>query len=96
MVIHYTEIVPKSTASPRPHVVEAQVPKDAKHKKILVKFGQHIRAYYSTNDPLGEKKTLRFLLVPTGAEFDGDLDMTYVDTVELFADTLLYHVYVLN
>lgn len=95
-MIQYVELVPTKEAPQRGCTVEVELPIMAKYCKVLVKNNSHIRLYYETPDVTSTKETKRFFLAPTGVECSEIASANYLDSVELYGDTVVFHIFQLK
>jgi hypothetical protein len=102
-MIYYVELVPTKEAPQRGCLVEVELPVMARYRKFMVKNNSHIRLYYETPGTLGglpaflaSHRKRRFFLAPTGVECPEVADANYLDSVELYGDTIVFHIFQLK
>lgn len=97
-MIQYVELPITKDAHLKGCKVSVQLPQDAQFRKLMVKNNTHIRFYYetfgnllcATMDPTWSRS---FFLAPTGVNCPEQRDYNYLDSVELYSDTVVFHVY---
>jgi hypothetical protein len=98
-MIQYVELIPTKDAPKEGCVLQVLVPVDYTFRKVMAKNGAHIRLYYETQSEAFDKPLptypFQFLLAPTGVDCEAmkGKDSRYIDSVELFADTVIFHIY---
>jgi hypothetical protein len=94
-MIQYVELIPTKDAAKVGCKVEVEVPFNGKPLKVMVKNNSHIRLYYSTPLEVLSLSKVTFFLAPTGVECPEILEdnCKYIDSVELFSDTVVFHIY---
>lgn len=97
-MIQYVELVPTKDASKVGCLIEVEVPIVSVFRKFMVKNNSHIRLYYEAPAelPVTFEDThckRKFFLAPTGVECPEVKDATYIDSIELYGDTVVFHIY---